>query len=78
MVINALREDKEPLHNRHDMAAYLDKCPDAAYKGTYYEYGLRVDTDKYAFLLRCNPARGEYNFYCYCYVKECLDRNLER
>lgn len=78
MVINTLREDKEPLHNRYDMAAYLAECPDAVYKGTYYtEYGLRVDTDKYAFLLRCNPAKGEYNFYCYCYVKEWLDNHIQ-
>ena len=28
------------------------------------EHGFRVDTEKHAFLLRCNPTKGDYNFYC--------------
>lgn len=35
-----------------------------------------MDTEKYAYLLRCNPIRGDYNFYCYCYVREWLDRHM--
>ena len=42
------------------------------------EYGFRVDTDKHAFLLRCNPTKGDYNFYCYCYVKEWLDGHIQK
>ena len=77
-VINALREDKGLLHNRHDMAAFVRKNPESAFKGSYCtEYGFRVDTDKYAFLLRCNPKKGDYNFYCYCYVKEWLDKHMK-
>ena len=41
------------------------------------EFGFRVDTEKYAFVLRCNPTRGDYNFYCLCYVKEWLDKHIE-
>lgn len=40
------------------------------------EYGFRVDTEKHAFLLRCNPSKGDYNFYCFCYVKDWLDRHI--
>ena len=29
------------------------------------QYGFRVDTEKHAFLFRCNPTKGDYNFYCY-------------
>lgn len=25
------------------------------------EFGFRADTEKYAFVLRCNPTRGDYN-----------------
>lgn len=68
-VINALREDKGLLHNRYDMDAFTKQFPDS---------GFRVDTEKHAFLLRCNPSKGDYNFYCYCYVKEWLDRHISR
>lgn len=40
------------------------------------EFGFRADTEKYAFLLRCNPTKGDYNFYCSCYVKEWLDKHI--
>ena len=74
-----LREDKGLLHNRYDMGAYAKKFPESAFKGNYCaEYGFRVDTEKHAFLLRCNPTKGDYNFYCYCYVKEWLDKHISR
>ncbi len=37
-----------------------------------------MDTEKHAFLLRCNPTKGDYNFYCYCYVKEWLDKHMAK
>ena len=40
-------------------------------------YGVRVDTEKYAYLLRLNPDRGEYNLYCYCYRRDWLDQHLK-
>ena len=78
-VINALREDKGLLHNRYDMSAFARHFPESAIKGNYCtEYGFRVDTEKHAFLLRCNPTKGDYNFYCYCYVKEWLDKHIQK
>ena len=78
-VINTLREGKGLLHNRRDMAAFARANPDAAFMGNYCtEYGFRVDTDKHAFLLRCNPTKGDYNFYCYCYVKDWLDGHIQK
>ena len=78
-VINAMREDKGLLHNRYDMGAYVKKSPESAFKGNYCtEYGFRVDTEKHAFLLRCNPTKGDYDFYCYCYVKEWLDKHMAK
>lgn len=77
-VINALREDKGLLHSRRDMVAYAAKVPDAAFEGNYCtEYGFRADTGKHAFLFRCNPTKGDYNFYCYCYVAEWLDKHIQ-
>lgn len=76
-VINSLREENGLLHNRYDMVRFARKSPDAAFQGNYCtEYGFRVDTEKYAYLLRCNPIKGDYNFYCYCYVREWLDKHI--
>lgn len=77
-VINALRSDEYGLlKSRPAMSAYAHRYPDSAVKGNYCtEYGFRADTEKYAYLLRCNSTRGDYNFYCYCYVKEWLDRHI--
>lgn len=78
-VINALREDKGLLHNRYDMSVFAKRSPESAFKGNYCtEFCFRVDTDRYAYLLRCNPTRGDYNFYCYCYVREWLDKHIDR
>lgn len=78
-VINALRGNPAYgglLKSRADMKAY---CKDhaLAFPGNYTtEYGVRVDTDHYAYLLRMNPTKGDYNLYCYCYVRQWLDRHL--
>ena len=58
-VINALRsEEYGLLKSRTDMTQYAAKYPDSAFQGNYAtEYGFRADTEKYSFLIRCNPAR---------------------
>ena len=79
-VINALRsEEYGLLKSRTAMAQYAGKYPVSAFQGNYTtEYGFRADTEKHSFLIRCNPARGDYNFYCYCYVRGWLDRHMEK
>lgn len=79
-VINALRsEEYGLLKDRPAMNEYARKHPDSAFNGNYCtEYGFRVDTDKHAYLLRCNPVKGDYNFYCFCYVSKWLDRHMEK
>ena len=67
------------MHNRYDMTAFTKANPESSFKGNYCtEYGFRVDTEKHAFLFRCNPTKGDYNFYCYCYVKEWLDKHMAK
>ena len=41
-------------------------------------YGFRVDTIKYSFLFRLNHPVIDYNFYCQCYVKDFLNRHIEK
>lgn len=79
-VINALRTDEAYggiLASRGKLTAYCYKHPESSY-GNDCEYGVRADTDQFAYLLRLNPNRGEYNLYAYCYVKAHLERHLER
>lgn len=79
-VINALREKNEYgglLKGRSEMTTYCRKNA-LAFEGSYTtEYGVRVDTDHYSYLLRMNPTKGDYNLYCYCYMKEWLDRHMK-
>lgn len=78
-VINALRSDEYGLlKNRSAMRRYAAGYPKSCFLGNYCtEYGFRAETEKHAFLIRCNPTQGDYNFYCYCYVKEWLDRHIK-
>lgn len=77
-VINSLREDF--LKDRAALAKYCNEHPESSYGkdslGNVREYGVRVNTDNYAYLLRLNPHKGEYNLYCYCYIKDRLDNHL--
>ena len=80
-VINAMREDPEYhgiLAGRSQMSDYCRTQPDSAMKGNYTtEYAFRINTAKYAYVMRLNPTKGDYNFYVCCYQKHWLDRHLE-
>lgn len=79
-VVNTLRFGGPGLlENRAAMRRYAGRYPESAFDGNGHTiYGFRVETEQHAFLLRCDPSPGDYNFYCYCYVKELLDRNIEK
>ena len=74
-VINTLREDL--LKSRGSISKYCSTHPEASF-GNDREWGARVDTDEYAYLMRLNPNRGEYNLYCYCYKRAWLNQHLEK
>lgn len=76
-VINELREDGGILHNRGTLSKFCFSTPESSF-GNDREYGVRVDTEKYAYLMRLNPHKGEYNLYCYCYVRDWLDKHLKQ
>ncbi len=79
-VINALRSEEYGIFtSRSGMSAYAGKFPDSAFLGNGgTEYGFRVDTEKNAYLIRCNPSKGDYDFYCFCYVSQWLDSHMEK
>lgn len=75
-VINSLREEGDILYNRKALAKYCYSSPQAKMNNEQDYYGVRVDTEKYAYLCRLNPNKGEYNLYCYCYIKDWLDKHI--
>lgn len=79
-VINALRsEEYGLLRSGSGMRAYAEKFPESAFRGDCgTEYGFRVDTEKHAYLIRCNSVNGSYGFYCFCYVSKWLDSHMEK
>lgn len=40
--------------------------------------GIGLILDKYTYLLRCIPAPGDNNFYCYAYVSDLLNSHMEK
>lgn len=77
-VINSLREEGDILHNRGALAVYCRCTPQARMETEQEYYGVRVDTEKYAYLMRLNPNKGEYNLYCYCYRRDWLDDHIKQ
>ena len=78
-VVNAMRFDPAcggVLSSRGKLAAYCYAHPDSRIGRDSCEYGFRADTEDYAYMLRLNPNRGEYNFYIYCYVRGQLDQHM--
>lgn len=80
-VINAFRFDDRfggILKSRGALTHYCYSHPESSFGGDGREFGFRADTEQYAYLLRLNPNRGEYNLYCYCYERKWLDRHLKQ
>ena len=79
-VINALREDQRfggILAGRTAMSKYCHKHPGSSIEPGY-NFGFRADTAHYSYLLRVTPKKGEYNLYCYCYLRQWLESHMNR
>ena len=76
-VIDSLREEGDILYNRKALAKYCFSTPQSKMQKQDGYYGVRVDSEKYTYLLRLNPNKGEYTLYCYCYVREWLDKHIK-
>lgn len=77
-VINSLRANNGVLSGRGAMSKYCYDTPESSFENNRNEYGVRVDTENYSYLMRLNPRQGEYNLYCYCYEKKWLDRHISQ
>ena len=77
-VINSLRADGGFLSNRDRLEDFCINSDNVFAYDTGVDYGVRINTKDYAFIMRLNPYKGNYNLYCYCYKKDWLDSHLER
>lgn len=77
-VINYYRLEKHFLSSRGALASFCNSQPESSYENDRNHYGIRIDTEKYSYLMRLTPVRGDYNLYCYCYQKEYLTRHLQK
>ena len=78
-VIKTLRFDKQyngMLENRTGLEKFCYAKPESAF-GNDREFGFRADTEKFSYMFRLNPNKGEYNIYCYCYRRDWLTYHLD-
>ena len=64
------------LESRDTLRKFCYSTTEASF-GNDREWGLRVNTPRYAYLMRLNPNKGEYNLYCYCYRRDWLEQHME-
>lgn len=66
------------LQNLTTMRDYMKQHSENVFHGEEgTEYGFRVTTNNYAYLIRCNPAKRNDNVEIHCYVKEWLDKHIK-
>lgn len=71
-MVEALRENGI-LKDRATMSKRLCRWPKAKIKNAYSkQIALCIETQWQLFYLRCNPVKGDYNFYLYAYDKSAL------
>ena len=76
-IIKSLRSDGNMLESKGALAHFCYKENPYKFKDRN-EYGVRVDSGDYSFLMRLNPNKGERDLFCNCFEKEKLDKYLER
>lgn len=80
-VINTLRFDESyggMLKNRSALRKFCWAQPEMKMSGDRDDFAVRVNTEKYSYMMRLNPNKGEYNLYCYCYRRDWFDHHLEQ
>lgn len=68
--IDRLRYETKQLADRDQLSALCLNDMSSAITDDRCWFGFRVDSKDYAYLMKCNPCKGDYNFYIYCYHKD--------
>ena len=75
-VVDWLRQEDGPLHDLQTMRNFRNRMGSGAALEDAQSYGIKVETPKYEYRVRCTPEPGQYHFYVYCYDKAARDRSL--
>ena len=76
--IDRLRYETKQLGDRDQISALCRQHPDSRITKDSRWFGFRVDSDKYAFVMKCGPHKGDYDFYVYCYHRDWLDQHMAK
>ena len=76
-VIRTLRLESGVLANRTAVQKFCAAHPEAQIVSDRPDYGFRAGTAQYAYLIRLNPNKGDYNLYCYCYRRDWLEKHIQ-
>lgn len=76
--IDRLRYETKQIGDREQLTTLCLKDPSSAITVDLRWFGFRVDSGDHAFLLKCSPFKGDYNFYVYCYHKDWLDQHMTK
>lgn len=77
-VMGALREENGILHGRRELAKSCHGVPESKMECQDNTYGMRINTDNYAYMFRLDPRQNVYNVYCYCYRRDWLDEHIKQ
>ena len=78
-IIDELRngtENGKPFASRANLARFCFGHPTAAIAQAKDSSAYRFNDGDYAYLMRLNSNRGDYNVYIYVYIGDWLDRHL--
>lgn len=76
--IDRLRHETKQLGDRDQLSELCLGDMSSVITEDQHWFGFRVDSVKYAYLLKCSPYKGDYNFYVYCYHRDWLDQHMPR
>lgn len=74
--IDRLRYETKQLTDRERLSSLCLSDMESCITEDQHWFGFRTDSDQYAYLLKCNPYKGDYNFYVYCYKRDWLDQHM--
>lgn len=64
------------LKDHQTLEAFCKTHPEMDLRDNQH-FGFRVNTDHYSYLIRVAPQSHYEEFYCYCYVRQWLDRHMQ-
>ena len=78
-VIASLREDRHMLYNYELMLSICAAAPESRLCDYGDEYGFRIDTDQYTYMLRLHLGHDDScDVFCYCYIRKWLTYFMDK